>query len=96
MQNAANGLYLGGGEAAYGEDSIVLGDGSGLTSPMPTWNFAAVGGFVPGAPRWLAIRKDGTDTGHNLNVKGGCGNTEVTVWPWGDGQSNEVWSLERL
>jgi hypothetical protein len=29
----------------------------------------------------------------NLNVKGGCGNSEVCAWTWGGGDRNEFWHL---
>jgi hypothetical protein len=66
-----------------------------LADSGATWSFAPAGPFIPGAPRWVAIRRDADDTDYNLNVKHGCGNTEVTLYPWGDGQANEIWLLER-
>lgn len=89
--NVASGLCLN-YDDHYTDNQLVLADcGGGLA----TWNVAPAGPFIPGAPRWVAIRRDAEDTSQNLNVKHGCGNTEVTLYPWGDGQANEIWLLER-
>jgi hypothetical protein len=87
--NVASGLYL---NHDNSHNQLVLADG---VHGLATWNFAPAGPFIPGAPRWLAIRRAAENTNENLNVKHGCGNTEVILNSWGDGQANEIWLLER-
>lgn len=80
LTNVASGLFLNKDDHNENDGGLVLADS---TLGLETWTFGPVGD-------WVAIRP-GSDNDQNLNVKYGCDNTEVMLYPWGGGALNEVW-----
>jgi hypothetical protein len=62
-----------------------------------SWTFAGVNIWIllaSGSSVETAAIRPTSDGNQNLNVSGGCGNTEIITWGWGGGADNEIWYFQ--